>query len=152
VVFLVMGLLGLWLVSSSKLADRWLSTIVERLLNRYTSLNVKDYASLLHLTGEYRLVELNIRRNDWVDGKKMSDIRLRDEGINVLGIRKADGNYVGNPIGDTRIEQKDTLVVYGHIEAIKKIDLRKKGVRGDIDHVKAVKKQKQEVSKEKKKE
>jgi uncharacterized protein with PhoU and TrkA domain len=81
----------------------------------------------------------------------MSDIRLRDEGINVLGIRKADGNYVGNPIGDTRIEQKDTLVIYGHIEAIKKIDLRKKGVRGDIDHVKAVKKQKQEVSKEKKK-
>jgi hypothetical protein len=152
VLFLVMGLLGLWLVSSSKLADRWLSTIVERLLNRYTRLNVKDYASLLHLTGEYRLVELNIRRNDWVDGKKMSDIRLRDEGINVLGIRKADGNYVGNPIGDTRIEQKDTLVVYGHIEAIKKIDLRKKGVRGDIDHVKAVKKQKQEVSKEKKKE
>ena len=139
-------------MSSSKLADRWLSTIVERLLNRYTSLNVKDYASLLHLTGEYRLVELNIRKNDWVDGKKLSSIRLRDEGINVLGIRKANGDYVGNPIGDTRIEQKDTLVVYGHIEAIKKIDLRKKGVRGDIDHVKAVKKQKQEISKEKKKE
>jgi Trk K+ transport system NAD-binding subunit len=115
-------------------------------------LNVKDYASLLHLTGEYRLVELNIRKNDWVDGKKLSDIRLRDEGINVLGIRKSDGDYVGNPIGETRIEQKDTLVVYGRIEAIEKVDLRKNGVRGDIDHVKAVKKQKQEVFKEKKKE
>lgn len=143
IVILVAGILLLWALANSQWVDRQLSMIVERLLKKYTRLNVKDYASLLHLTGDFRLVELRIRRNDWVDGKKLSETRLRDEGINLLGIRKPDGSYIGNPTGDTRLAHKDCLVLYGPIQAIENLDLRKTGFFGDIEHSKAVKKQKQ---------
>lgn len=141
IVILVTGILFLWGLANSKWVDRQLSSIVERLLKKYTKLHIKDYASLLHLTDDFRLVELRVRKNDWVDGKKISETRLRDEGINLLGIRKPDGSYIGNPSADTRLLHKDCLVLYGAIEAIENLDLRKTGFFGDIEHSKAVKKQ-----------
>lgn len=144
IVILVTGILLLWGLANSKWVDRHLSSIVERLLKKYTKLNVKDYASLLHLTDDFRLVELRVRKNDWVDGKKISETRLRDEGINLLGIRKPDGSYIGNPSADMRLVHKDCLVLYGAIEAIENLDLRKTGFFGDIEHSNAVKKQKQD--------
>jgi hypothetical protein len=146
IVILVTGIILLWALANSQWVDRQLSTIVERLLKKYTRLNVKDYASLLHLTGDFRLVELRIRKNDWVDGKKISESRLRDEGINLLGIRKPDGSYIGNPSADTQLVHKDCLVLYGPIQAIENLDLRKTGFFGDIEHSKAVKKQKKGLS------
>jgi hypothetical protein len=50
------------LLASSKWVDRQLSRMVDTLLKRYTKLDVRDYASLLHLTGEYRLAELRVKK------------------------------------------------------------------------------------------
>ncbi len=149
IVFLVAGIIVLWILASSRWVDQKLSNLVERLLKQYTKLDVKDYASLLHLTGDYRLAELQIRKYDWIDGKKLSNSRLRDEGINLLGIKKPDGSFVGNPTARTRLQHKDCLVLYGRIEAIEQLDLRKKGIKGDVEHQRAVQEQKQVLSKEK---
>lgn len=148
IIILVSGILVLWLLASSKWVDRQLSRMVDTLLKRYTKLDVRDYASLLHLTGEYRLAELRVQKNDWIDGRKLSESRLRAEGINLLGIKKPNGIYIGNPKPDTRLDYKDVLILYGRIEAIEDLDRRKHGLQGDIEHHQAIVEQQQVVSKE----
>ncbi|GAB6145495.1 TrkA C-terminal domain-containing protein [Desulfocicer niacini] len=150
VIILVAGILVLWIIASSQWVDRQLYRIVEHLLKRYTKLDVRDYASLLHLTGDYRLAELHVQEKDWIAGKKLSDSRLRDEGINLLGIKKPKGIYIGNPTPDRRLEPKDTLILYGRIEAIENLDRRQRGATGDIDHHYAVFEQKKEISEQEK--
>ena len=148
IVILVIGIVMLWAFASSQWVDRRLSQIVEHLLQQYTRMEIQDYASLLHLTGEYRLAELTINPSDWIEGKKLSESRLRDEGINLLGIKKPDGRYIGNPTPETRLKERDCLVLYGRIDAIKALDKRKVGVFGDIEHHQAIEEQKAVVSQE----
>ncbi len=143
IVLLIGGIVILWGFASSHLVDRWLSRLIDSMLNRFTKLNITDYASLLHLTGEYRLAEMKIRQNDWLDKRRLRDSRLRNEGINVLGIRRPDGTFIGNPVGDTLLKRGDSLVLYGRIEAIEGLDQRQAGFSGDQEHHKAV--QEQEV-------
>lgn len=137
-VVLIAGIVLLWGFASSRWVDRQLSNGVDRLLKRYTHLNITDYASLLHLTGQYRLAELRVKKGDWLVGRTLSETRPRNEGINILGIKRADGTYIGNPTGGTRIQDKDSLVIYGRIDAIEDLDRRKKGFTGDMEHRKAV--------------
>jgi hypothetical protein len=151
VVLLIAGIATLWGFASSHWVDRWLSRIIDRLLKRYTRLNITDYASLLHLTGEYRLAELKIKPGDWLDRRQLRNSRLRDEGVNVLGIRRPNGTYIGNPIGETTLQRGDSLVLYGRIEAIDELDKRKAGDRGDEEHKEAVQEQEQVLQEEAKK-
>lgn len=147
-VILVSGVVFLWGFASSKWVDRRLSNMINFLLKRYTDLNVTDYASLLHLTGEYRLAELRIEKDDWLDGKKLAETQLGREGINVLGIKRTDGTYIGSPTGATMTRRGDCLVIYGRVADIKALDNRKEGRSGDIEHQKAVKVQKKMVRQE----
>jgi hypothetical protein len=148
IVMLIAGIVLLWGFASSRWVDRRLSAMIDRLLKRYTDLNVTDYASLLHLTGSYRLAELKIKPDDWLDGKNLGEARLREEGINVLGVRRAGGTYIGNPVGQTPLHRGDALVLYGSIEDIKELDRRKKGYRGDKDHLNAVREQEKVIEEE----
>jgi len=93
-VLLVGGFVALWAFASSKWVDRRLSRIIERLLKRYTDLNVTDYASLLHLTGEYRLAELKLTRNDWLDGKTPGESRLREGSIHSPSARNTSSTLL----------------------------------------------------------
>ncbi|MFO7803799.1 MAG: TrkA C-terminal domain-containing protein [Desulfovermiculus sp.] len=138
VVLLIGGIALLWGFASSHFVDRWLFRIIDSMLKRFTKLNITDYASLLHLTGEYRLAEMKIRQDDWLNERRLRDSRLRNEGINVLGIRRPDGTYIGNPVGDTMLQRGDALVLYGRIEAIEELDQRKAGFAGDQEHKEAV--------------
>jgi hypothetical protein len=145
---LIGGICVLWGFASSHWVDRWLSRIIDGMLNRFTRLNITDYASLLHLTGEYRLAELKIRESDWLAGRLIKDSRLRNEGINVLAVRRPDGTFIGNPVGDTLLQRGDALVLYGRIEAIEELDRRKAGFAGDQEHKEAVREQEEVLQEE----
>ncbi len=149
--FLILGLLILWLASSSRWVDRRLSAVVEKLLARYTKLDTRDYYSLMHLAGDYSLVELEIEPGDWIEDTTLSQCEVGDEGIIVLGIKRADGTYLGAPRGSTRISAGDVLMVYGRVGAIEALDQRHKDRRGDREHLQAVKEQ-QHVEEEEMKE
>jgi hypothetical protein len=58
IALLCFGLVTLWAIASSKIVDRHLSNLISRFLKRFTRLNVQDYASLLHLAGEYKVTEM----------------------------------------------------------------------------------------------
>ncbi len=78
---LVGGLVLIYVASLSSWVDRRLSRLITRLLRRYTNLQVQDYARLLHLAGEYSVKELAVQPGDWMAGRSLGDLRLKDEGV-----------------------------------------------------------------------
>ncbi len=58
IVLIAAGIGVLWLLATSPWVDRYLSGFINWALNRFTRLNVADYASLMHLAGDYRIVEI----------------------------------------------------------------------------------------------
>ncbi|MBA2882641.1 hypothetical protein HNR65_002995 [Desulfosalsimonas propionicica] len=134
IVLLITGLVALWALAASPWVDRRLSKIIDKSLKRFTTLDVRDYASLLHLAGDYRLAELLVNPEDWLAGKTMIEARLKDEGVIVLGIERNDGTFTGIPEGQTKIRAGDVLVLYGRTGSLQDLDERRKGIQGDIRH------------------
>lgn len=138
IVVLVVGLIALWLLVQSKWIDRKLSYLINRALNRYTTLDVRDYYSLLHLSDNYRVSEIKVEQQDWLADKTLNDLQLHDEGILVLGIKRSNGEYIGAPRGETKIYNDDTVTLYGRAELLESLDNRQKGQSGDQKHAEAV--------------
>lgn len=130
---LVVGLAVLLLLARSDWVDRRLSRAIGAIL-RARGLDVRDYASLLHLTGDYAVSELNVKPGDWIADESLGRLRLRDEGIVVLGIERPDGEYVAVPRSSTTLRPGDQLVLYGKRERIASLDERPKGPEGDAEH------------------
>jgi hypothetical protein len=150
IVLLVAGLVGLWAVAMSQWVDRRLSKVISWALQRYTRIDVVDYANLMHLAGEYRIVELQVNPRDWLAGKTLLATKLREEGVMVLGITRENGTYLGVPVGSTKILPHDTLIAYGRISALDAIDQRRDDWYGRQDHEAAIQKQRQAVAEEQK--
>ena len=144
---LLLGLMAMWLVFTSRWVDKTISRIIERALLKWTTLDVRDYVALLHLANGYVVLELQINEGDWVAEKPLFDCRLSDEGVLVLGINRRTGKYIGSPNGQTIVKAGDVLSLYGPIDRLEELDLRKQGYMGDRAHRIAVKAQ-SEVTRE----
>lgn len=132
------GLTVLILVSNSRWIERRMNRVIAWALKRFTDLDVRDYVALLELSSGYAVTEMVVERGDWLAGKTLADLRLADEGILILGIRPRDAEYHGTPRGDDRIDVGDTLIVYGDLEDIERLDRRRAGRAGDDEHREAV--------------
>lgn len=148
VTLLVAGLGAVYAASRSDVVDRWLSRLIARWLSRYTKLQTGDYERLLHLAGEYFVREFAVESQNWLVGRSLGEARLRDEGIVVLGITRADGTYIGVPDKATPVEPNDVLVVYGRGDILDRLDRREPGKSGDADHAQATEIQEQVATQE----
>ncbi len=135
---LAAGLLAILLLSNSDRVDRWLSRAIAAALDRWTGLQARDYASLLRLSDGYGVLELGVENGDWVAGRTLADLRLRDEGVAVLGIEREDGPYLGAPDWATQVRPGDTVILYGPVDRVCEIDRRPAGAEGDRAHEEAV--------------
>lgn len=135
-----LGLL-LW-ASNSRGVDRALQPVIHRLLRRYTDIETRDYARLLHVAGEFSVMEMVVEATDWMCDRDLAELRLSDEGVLVLGIQRADrGAYVGAPKAWTTVHADDTLILYGHGDRLAELDERKAGMFGEAAHQQAVQEQ-----------
>jgi K+/H+ antiporter YhaU regulatory subunit KhtT len=135
---LVGGLALIYAISTSSRVDRRLSALIGRALARFTDLDVRDYAALLHVSGEYEVKEMVADPDGWMTGRTLGDLRLRDEGILVLGIVRQDGSYLGVPTKHTRIEPGNTVILYGRDGRFAELTARRAGRSGDDAHRQAV--------------
>jgi hypothetical protein len=138
IVVLLGGLVLLRLLAGSRLVDRTLTRITEWALRRYTRLNVRDYDKLLHISDDFTVAELEARAGDWLTGRSLGDLQLRQEGIMVLGVYRGSGQYLGVPRPTTVLEAGDRLVLYGEDDAIPRLTGRAAGRPGDEAHEQAV--------------
>lgn len=136
---LICGTMILWFLFSSKAFDRWLSKGINYLLHKYTSLRIKDYAAIMHLSGDYEIAEFNVEQDNWLAEKTLAQLGLRHEGISIIGITRKGGKFIGAPGGAVKIHAGDSLVLYGRGEAIKELESRTNNVHGKIAHEESVK-------------
>ena len=148
VIIIVLSLLVLWLLSKSKWIENVFVRIINKALRRFTTLNIKDYVELLNLTGEYEITVLNIQEGDWLENKLLKHLKLRQEGVNLIGIQRKDGTYIGTPYGNTKIKSEDQLILYGRENTLKNLEKRKKNLAGEQEHEKAVAEQEKEKAKQ----
>lgn len=132
------GLMALWIFFSSRWVERHMNRLIAWALKTFTDLDVRDYVALLEISGGYAVSEMIVEPQDWLANKPLMELRLSDEGILVLGIRSPEGIFHGTPRGDDSIEAGDTLILYGNIEDIERLDRRRAGNRGDREHRDAV--------------
>lgn len=130
------GLLALILSGRSRWMNKHVNIILAWGLKNWTDLDVRDYGSLLQLQNGFAVTELLIKSGDWLAHKTLQKAALFHEGVLVLGIQHPDGTYVGTPRATDTIQAGDTLVLYGQIDLLKKLDQRH-AASGDSEHEKA---------------
>ena len=134
---IILSILLIWLIYRSKYVKKGLDKIISFMLRKYTDLKVIDYEHFLNRDLEYDLDLISIGENHWLANKTMKEVRLKEEGIVVLGIERDGSGYIGVPDGDFKIKTDDVLKVYGRKEAIQDLSDRKL-VDGDKKHKEAV--------------
>lgn len=132
------GVAVLWFVATSKWVERQMSKAMRWALARWTRLETYDYASLLHLTGDYSIRECRVEPDDWLAEKRLKELKLHQEGVTVLGIHRANGDYLGVPRGETKVRADDRLILYGPEQTMNELDVRRRGSSGDQAHDRAV--------------
>jgi len=132
------GLLAFYFLSKNKLFDYALTKIIERALNRFSSIRIADYESLLNLAEEYEVIEVQVKSNSWLANKRLEELHLPEEGVLILGIRSRDGAFVGAPRGNSYILTGDKVILYGKESAIREVDEREAGHLGNEQHKRKV--------------
>ncbi len=131
----------LWFIFSSRWVERHMNRIIAWCLKRFTDLDVRDYVALLELSRGYAITEMMVERGDWLTDKTLASLRLSDEGILVLSIRRVAGIFHGTPRGDDIVRVGDILILYGDLADIEKLDRRRAGYQGDKEHKQSVEEQ-----------
>ncbi|MBV9098234.1 MAG: TrkA C-terminal domain-containing protein, partial [Frankiaceae bacterium] len=135
---IVAAFVAIALLAHSGRLDRYFSRLAQRALRRWTNLELRDYAHLLGVHGGFTVGQLRLHPDDWLTERALRDLDLPDEGVQVLGVIRADGDYVGIPDGATLLSPGDTVVLYGHTDQLADLDVRRKGHTGDEAHRRAV--------------
>lgn len=134
IAILLASLLVLWIAARIPRLNRGLTVLIGKALNRWTDIDARDYAALLHLSENYAVMEIGIEAGEWLAGKSLRELDLRSEGVLILGVTRPDGSYVAVPRFDTRIEANDTVIAYGPGERLCELDRRSAGPEGDRRH------------------
>lgn len=147
----LVGMTIVYWAIKSKWVDRALSKMINRMLQRYTDLEIQDFAAVLHLKDDYKISEKKVSEDDWMCNKTLIELNLREEGITVLGIDREDEDYFGSPSGNFKILPNDIVTSYGKAEGIQSVYKRKKGYRAEFEHEEYVRKEEMRKKKEKEK-
>lgn len=144
----VVGMSIVWWAIRSKWVDKVLSAMIRRMLKRYTDIDIQDFAAILHLKDDFKISEKKINGTDWMANKSLDELKLRREGLTVLGIYREGKEYFGSPVGTAMILPDDVITVYGKSEVIKSIFKRKHNYNAELEHEKFVKKEEERLQDE----
>jgi hypothetical protein len=132
---LTVGVVLLWIAANSRYVEQVTWRLNEWALTRFGHISVHDYTQLLRLSHKFVVWEMNMHADHWLAGRTLAESDLASEGILILGIERADGEYLGAPRSQTRIEPNDHLILYGQQEALAKLDVRKRSVASNVQDV-----------------
>ncbi len=140
-IIVIVGMIIIWFAINSKWVDKGLSNLINKMLTRYTDIEIQDYAAILHLKDDFKISEKLISDADWMANKTLKDLNLRSEGLIVLGIDRHGIDYLGSPNGTALILPKDVITVYGKSEVITSIFKRRKNYKAELEHTAFIKKE-----------
>jgi len=131
---LLAGLLFLFLVTRSRRLERVMDKVIIYLLKRFTDLRPKNFERLMTVMDDYEVTEVVVKDNAWLCGSTLSELKLTDEGLLILGVIQKNETYNGVPRGGYRITPEDRLIVYGQAEQIEEMSSRQDKLAGKQQH------------------
>jgi len=132
------GALFIFLISRTKAFDKLLAKLIEKPLKKWSRIHIKDYDSLLFLAGEWEIINIPVADDSWLAHKPLTELRLSEEGILVLSIRRKDGYFMGSPKGDSVIFPGDELIIYGKEQFLRDLASRPAGEQGNQLHLQQI--------------
>ncbi len=128
---LVTGVAALFALFRSRRFGRALDRLIEHVLRRYTTLTVRDYEALLHLSEGFRVVRFEVEEGTWLAGRTLRELDLPEEGVTVLSILRPDETAAVVPRGSYRLHVGDSLVLYGKEDRVAELRGRPRGRPGE---------------------
>ena len=141
IVAILAGLGLLWIIGTSEWIDRQTTRVITQALKRFTDIELIDYVGLLRISGGYEVAELLVNSQSWLVDKSLSELRLTDENVLILGVHRPDGQYIGTPPHNYILRESDNLIIYGPKAVIQDIDSRPSGEEGQQAHLESVRAQ-----------
>lgn len=115
-------------LSRSQLFHSLLTPLIKRSLSHTDTFELRDYLGLLNLDREFTVADLTVTEDSWLANERLDDLELRsEEGVNILGIRREDGSFVGAPGGDHALRPGDTIIAYGQQDRLEELVGRSAG-------------------------
>jgi Trk K+ transport system NAD-binding subunit len=121
------------------------------MLRKYTDRDVNDYAAVLHLTDNFKIIEAAVDHDGWMCQRTLQELNLREEGITILGVDRKGVEYFGSPSGAFKLLPDDVVTIYGKADGIESLYNRKKNFYADLEHEKFVEKEDNKKEEEKEK-
>lgn len=116
-----LAILVIGLFFNLKVVSEPFDRFLRRSLQKAGLTRILDYDYLLNLQDGYCIFDGEIKSNHPWAGQKLWELRPADQGVLVLGIYRADGQFVGAPKKDTEVRGGDILLVYGRDKDINQI-------------------------------
>jgi K+/H+ antiporter YhaU regulatory subunit KhtT len=117
---LLLGVFAIYKIATyRKFTSRWENFIEKRLI-KSPVFEEEATEDLLHFLEGYGLVKKIVRESSFLVGRTLSKSRLREKGTVVLGIER-EKNWIPVPKASEKIAPGDHLVVYGPLDALKRI-------------------------------
>lgn len=118
VVILIAGIFVIYRIATHKgFIKRW-ETYVEDRLSKSRPLEEEATEDLLHLVEGFGLVRASIAEGSPLIGSSLSQCGLSEKGVLVLGVERGK-HWIPIPKAEQTIRERDKLVVYGHLQALK---------------------------------
>ena len=119
---LTAGVAALIAVARSDKLDRLSRPLIERFLRESATLELRDYAGLLHLREDWRVAEAEVVEGSPLAQGTIGALGLRERGVLVLGIERAGGGgWVGAPRREERLRHGDLAILYGPADVLREI-------------------------------
>lgn len=112
---LVLGL-GLGILAYLALSDRvdrYLSRMIETMLDRVVGFQVRDMYTILNLGGGYTVSRVEVDPGSFLAGQTLRGLQLPAEGLIVLAIERPEGGVDYAPGADDCVPSGGCLIVYG---------------------------------------
>jgi len=110
---LAVGLGVLAYLALSDRVDRYLSRLIEWMLDRMTGFQVRDMHTILNLGGGFMVTRMEVDPESWLAGETLRTVSLPSEGLIVLAIERPDGTVDYAPGADDCVPPDGCVIVYG---------------------------------------
>lgn len=100
---------------------KWEDFIKRKLLN-LPDFEEESTEDLLHFMEGYGLVKIRIRRRSMLADRKLLDLKLKQQGLIVLGIERGQ-KWIQSPAGLETLKVGDRVVMYGPLAGLKSVSV-----------------------------
>ncbi|MGV6814016.1 MAG: TrkA C-terminal domain-containing protein [Phycisphaerales bacterium] len=115
---ILFGIIAVGLIFRVRLVKRLLEAIIKTSLEKIHNVRAIDYETILRSKDGFAVMQVEIDQDHRLIGRTLAGAKLSQEGVLVLGIERASGEYIGATHSTTEINEGDILTVYGHEAAI----------------------------------